>query len=390
MIQLDRKRFSRALGLANAAIERRNCIPALGGVRATANEAFVLEGSDLDNSTRVEMSYTGDHAAFTLTGAEGIRSAINLAGSDMVALSPEEDGRHVGIKSGRLSGELCTLAADDHPGADHIANEDFFADISGVELGQIARVTAAISTKQTRYYLNGICVRKIGEWLYRFAATDGHRLMMVDVPLPNAKGAIPDDTIIPRRWLGIALAQFSKAKTGVRLSYGPSIIPNSKGEDLAMEKKGSPRIRLSAEIEGMSFQLTGKLIDGTYPDYSRVIPANNDKVARMKRADLMQAIKSLSPLSTERTPAVKLIFGPGLVVIELDSPEVGKTWFEVPCEGNTPNGFWIRFNGRYLLEMLAALRGDEVELHLDDAGSPTLVVDPSDTAFRGVLMPMRV
>ncbi len=389
MITVDRKQFSRAIELAGTVIERQNTIPALGTVKAVANGLLALEGTDLDTSTRAEIAYTGDTGTFCISSAAGVRSAVNAAGGEAVSLKPG-DGNKLRIECGSLASNLAgNIDADDHPGAEPVSEEIFGCDIGTGEMAQIARVAAAISREKTRYYLNGICVSKVGEWLYRFAATDGHRLMWVDVPLPGATGEIPDATIIPRRPLEIAFNRFAKAKEAVRLSYGYATARNRRDGKLEIERKGMPRLSLASDLGGVRFSLTTKLIDGTYPDYSRVIPTGNDKFATLRRADLVQAIHALTPLSTEKMRAIKFTFTKGKIGLSLNSPDFGDSTFDVAAEHNA-DGLTIGFNGGYMLAMLAALRGDEVRFALADAGAPTLITDPADTAFGSVLMPMRV
>jgi DNA polymerase III subunit beta len=390
MIEVNREQFAKAIDFAAATVSRRSTIPVLSMLKAKANGSLALEGSDLDTFTRAEIPYQGGEVEFLLPEPRKVRTAVNTAGSAEVRITP--DGNRVGVVAGQLDSSLCTLPADDHPGADAIAYEDFGVDLGAAELRQIARVVPAISTEETRYYLNGVAVFKVGDWLYRFVTTDGHRLMMVDVPLPNATGALPDGTIIPRRWINIALQHFIRAKDGARLTYGRTMVRNSgEGKTLPVETPGAPRITLSAKRDGATISLTGKLIDGTFPDYTRVVPSESAVVLRINRADLAHAINSLTPLSTGKTRAVKFdLSKPDKLTVSLHSPDIGESRFEVACEHNAPGAFTFGLNGQYALDMLGSFTGDEIVFGMMDAASPILINDPADTAFRGVQMPMRV
>ena len=396
MIEVNRKLFAQALDFAAMTIEKRSTVPVLSTLKATANGVFTLEGSDLDNFTRVEIPYDGDEATFCLPSPRKVRSAINAAGSDVVRLTPisreESRGPRLSVNAGQLDSELLTQHADDHPGSDSIAFEEFAADLGEAELRQIARIIPAISTEETRYYLNGIAAFKVGDWLYRFVSTDGHRLMMVDIPLPNATGVLPEGTMIPRRWVNIALQHFTKAKDGARLTYGKTMVRNSGGgTTLPVEAPGSPRITVAANRDGAAISLTGKLVDGTYPDYTRVVPQESPVVMRIPRADLAHAINSLTPLSTDRTRAVKLdLSRPGVLKVSLRSPDVGDSSFEVICEHNAPADFAVGVNGQHLLDLINALKGDEIEFGMTTDDAPILITDPADPAFRAVQMPMRI
>jgi DNA polymerase-3 subunit beta len=388
MINVNRKLFSRALDLAATTVITRGSIPILANLKVTANGALRLEGTDLDNWSCVELAYEGETGSFTLPQPRMVRTAMNTAGGDVVELGQGEEDT-VAVRSGRLNSSLKALPVADFPTPDRIGFEDFSATIGATEFKQIARVMAAISNEETRYYLNGVCVRKIGDWMYQFAATDGHRLMVVDVPLPDAAGVLPDNIIIPRQWLNIVMARLSKAKAGAKLTYGRNAISNAEGPDFPLQS-GGPRIALRGELEGITFSVTGKLIDGTYPDYTRIVPTSLNYAALMRRGDLAQAVHTLSALTFSKYRSVKLTFSPDKVKVELISPDLGQSVFDIEAQHDLPGDLVIGLNGNYLLRMLEALSGDEVVLNIDDSAAPVLVIDPADTAFKGVLMPVRV
>ncbi len=260
-------------------------------------------------------------------------------------------------------------------------------------LAQIARIVPAISTEETRYYLNGINVRKLADWTYRFAATDGHRLMMVDVPLPDAEGELPESFILPRRFVTIALSSFAKVEEGRAWRVGYSAPSNEAPKTLEPERRGLPRVSLAGEASGLRLELGSKLIDGTYPDYQRIIPGELRHVVRCDAAALAKAVHSLQPLAREKTRAVKLTFGERRLRLRLYSPDIGESTFEVPAEYQMPEDASIGLNARYLLDILSSLKGQEVEIACGGyavGAEPLVITDPADTAFKAVLMPMRV
>lgn len=387
MITVNRKQFARALDLAAATVVNRGNIPILANLKVTANGSLRLEGADLDNWTCAEMPYEGEAADFTLPQPRMVRTAINQAGSNAVTLNPNGDNA-VGLNAGRLDSTLTSLPAADFPHTPRITFEDFSATLGEGEFKQIRRIMAAISTEDTRYYLNGVCVRRIGDWTYQFCATDGHRLMIVDVPLPDAKGALPDNTIIPKQWLTVIMARLAKAKEGAKLTYGRVPVANKANPDLPLEP-GGPRIALRADLDGITYSVTGKLIDGSYPDYSRIIPSGNQYSLRVRRAELVQAIHALAALTFSKYRSVKLTFAPGKLGVELATPDLGRSAFDLEASHDLPEDFAIGLNGNYLLAMLDALTGDEVVVGMDDKAAPVVVTDPADTAFKGVLMPVR-
>lgn len=387
-IAIERRHFNQAVKLAGLAIDQRSAIPILSTLKATANGSFALEGADLDMFTRIEVPYIGDHGTFCLPAPARIAAMVGAAGSELVTFQPKEDNK-LGLVSGALTAELNSYAADDFPGMDSIAEERFGADLGGGELAQLVRIMPAISTEETRYYLNGICVWHLGDWTYRFAATDGHRLMLVDIPMPGANGELTGMPILPKRFLTRALAAFAASKDAVRLSWGPKVARNERGEQLELPETGN-RLSLAGVLRDARLTITTKLIDGTFPDVMRVVPTEIKHSAVVARRELAQAVNALTPMGSKGIRAVKLTFLASKLSVSLVSAEMGSARFSIACDHAAPDGFEIGFNGRYLLDALGALRGDEAVLGLGDSGSPTLISDPADTAFRCVLMPMRV
>lgn len=387
MIALSEKQFHKAATFASSVIGRRNTIPVLTMLKVTANGSLALEGTDLDMHARAVMPYDGDETEFLLNEPRKVLSAIKRAGAETVSFAK---GESLEMEAGELTANFgWTIPAEDFPSDNGIAEETLGATVGADFFAMLHRVRPAISKEETRYYLNGIFIRKVADWLYRLVATDGHRLFMADVPLPDATGELGDGVIIPRRAIERALSAFSKAADGVRFSVGRSALSNQKDKTLSPGGAAS-RAGFSAEIGGIKMALTTKLIDGTYPDYARVIPTECTFTIRLNRAALIKAVKSLTPLATDKTRAIRIAAEKGRVLIELHSPDIGKSRFPVAAEHKAPKEFYFGLNARYLLEALNALTGEEVEFGLTDASAPLTITDPADTAFKIVQMPMRI
>lgn len=394
----DRREFARALDIAATVIDRGARIPILETVKVTANGKLRLDATDLDTTAMIELGYSGEaQEPFALRGVSQVARAIRQVGAETVDLALAGEGKDARAKiaSGALAASIATLPADDWPTMERVAFEEFGCELGVDALAQIARVMPAMSGEETRYYLNGICVEQIGDWLWRFVATDGHRLMIADVSLPGAEGAIPARTIIPRRFIVTVMRHFARGgKEPVRLTYGPAGRPNRPDDTLAPEAKGSPRIAVAGTVGGLRLTLTSKLIDGTYPDYTRVIPGGVEKAVRMKRTELLAAIRALTPLSTMKTRAVRLDAREGSVRISLECPEIGGAHVDVAAGHGFAAGAKIAgFNGQYLVDCLTAFNGEEIDFQWareGTPGEPCTLRDPADTGFFCVLMPMRV
>ena len=233
----------------------------------------------------------------------------------------------------------------------------------------IERTQFAISTEETRYYLNGIYFHAIeseGSLKLRAVATDGHRLARAELEAPSGAEGMPG-IIIPRK----TVAELQK------LVDDPDIAVTIELSDT--------KIRFTIG----SVVLTSKLIDGTFPDYQRVIPSGNDKKLTIDRQSFASAVDRVSTISSERGRAVKLTIADGQLTLTVNNPDSGSATDELAADYDS-DPIEIGFNAKYLLDITAQLSGTEAIFMLADAGSPTLVRDTGDANALYVLMPMRV
>ena len=227
----------------------------------------------------------------------------------------------------------------------------------------------AISTEETRYYLNGIYLHatKNNEVpVMRAVATDGHRLARMEMVLPEGAAGMPG-IIVPRKTILELrkLAEESDSEVQVALS--------------------ETKIRFTLGAAS----LTSKLIDGTFPDYDRVIPANNDKILEVDCKTFAEAVDRVSTISTEKSRAVKLAIETGSLVVSAASPENGTATEELEVR-YISSPIEIGFNSRYLLDITEQIDGEGAQFAMADASSPTIVRDSADGSALYVLMPMRV
>jgi DNA polymerase-3 subunit beta len=237
--------------------------------------------------------------------------------------------------------------------------------------GLIDRTRFAISTEETRYYLNGIFlhVKEVdGTRMLRAVATDGHRLARVEEPLPEGAGSMPG-VIVPRK----TVAELRK---------------------LLDEMTGEIEVALSEtriQFKLGTVQLTSKLIDGTFPEYERVIPRDNDKTLRVGKSDFATAVARVAAISTERSRPVKLSLARDLLVLSASSPDQGTATEELDSDHvkYEAGPLEIGFQARYLNDITDQIDG-EVEFRFSDGAAPTIVQDAGDASALYVLMPMRV
>jgi DNA polymerase-3 subunit beta len=269
------------------------------------------------------------------------------------------------IVAGRSRFNLSTLPRDDFP---VIAEGELPTrfELPAATLRQIIEKTRfAISTEETRYYLMGIFLHVIDEQM-RAAATDGHRLARVTVPKPDGADGMPD-VIIPRKAVAELYRLLEELDGTVEISLSPTKI----------------RFGLGSAI------LTSKLIDGTFPDYNRVIPIGNDKLLKLDPKSFSAGVDRVSTIASEKTRAVKISVERDKVTLSVTSPENGVATEELAADYGS-DGIEIGFNARYLLDILGEIDGDTVEVHLADAAAPTLLRESDKSNALYVLMPMRV
>ncbi|WP_375427271.1 DNA polymerase III subunit beta [uncultured Sphingomonas sp.] len=366
---IERATLLKGLSHVQSVVERRNTIPILSNVLLDARDgALRMMATDLDLQINESVAADVDQpGAITVSAHTLFDIARKLPEGSQVQLAAA-DGRMT-IMAGRARFSLGTLPRDDFP---VIAEGELPTkfELPAETLKQVIDKTRfAISTEETRYYLNGIFFHiseDAGQPVLKAAATDGHRLARVTMPRPEGSDGMPD-VIVPRK----CVAELRKLLDEVDGSVGVSLSPTKIRFDLGQAV------------------LTSKLIDGTFPDYSRVIPTGNDKILRLDPQSLKESVDRVATIATEKTRAVKMALDRDKVTLSVTSPENGTAAEEVPGD-YTSSSFEIGFNSRYLLDILGQIDGDTVEVHLNDAAAPTLIRENDKSAALYVLMPMRV
>jgi DNA polymerase III subunit beta len=368
---IERATLLKGLSHVQSVVERRNTIPILSNVllEAASGGGLKLMATDLDLQIVETVEAAVDVAGATTVSAHTLFDIVRkLPEGSQVQLSAAE-GKML-VTAGRARFNLATLPRDDFP---VIAEGDLPTkfELPAATLRQIVDKTRfAISTEETRYYLNGIYVHTAEDGadgpVLKAAATDGHRLARVTVPQPEGASGMPG-VIIPRK----CVAELRKLLDEVDGSVDVSL--------------SGTKIRFGLG----SATLTSKLIDGTFPDYSRVIPTGNDKLLKIDPKSFMEGVDRVATIASEKTRAVKMTLDRDKITLSVTSPENGTAAEEVPGL-YTALGFDIGFNARYLMDILGQIESDEVEVHLADAAAPTLIRESDKAPALYVLMPMRV
>jgi DNA polymerase-3 subunit beta len=370
-VTVERAALLRSLGHVHRVVERRTTIPILSNVLLRAAQGGLqLKATDLDIEVTETIPADVATAGSTTVPAHVIYDIVRkLPEGAQVSLEIAGDGGQMQIRSGRSRFMLQALPESDFP---DLAAGDLphrFA-LPPADLKRLIDKTQfAISTEETRYYLNGIFFHTLDAGagpVLRAVATDGHRLARVELPAPQGSDGMPG-IIVPRK----AVAEIQK-------------LVEDGGESVEVELSPA-KIRLT--FGGVV--LTSKLIDGTFPDYQRVIPTGNDKQLVVERADFAKAVDRVSTISSERGRAVKLSLTDGRLTLSVNNPDSGSATEEIEVTYDS-GALDIGFNARYLLDITGQLDGDTALFRLADPGSPTVIQDRDGAPALYVLMPMRV
>jgi DNA polymerase III subunit beta len=370
-VTLERNHLLKSLGHVHRVVERRNTYPILANVLITASgEGLDLRATDLDiEVTETAPAMTDTPGATTVPAHTLFEIVRKLADGAEVRLETE-GGERMTISSGRSRFELSCLNPDGFPDLKPDEFTHTFS-IAATALGElIERTQFAISSEETRYYLNGIYFHTIeaGEAVVmRAVATDGHRLARAEVPAPDGSAGMPG-IIVPKK----TVAEVQKLLEGV--------------EDEVKIELSETKIRFT--VDGVV--LLSKLIEGTFPDYERVTPKNNDKRMEVDRAGFATAVDRVSTIASDRGgKAVKLVASNDMLELSVTNPDHGTASEEIAVSFAFEN-FEIGFNARYLLDIITQIRSDNAVFLFNDSGSPTLVQEDGEISALYVLMPMRV
>ena len=370
-LTIERSDLLNALSHVQNVVERRNTIPILSNVLMEAKGSEVtFVATDLDieavDSADAQVTEEGAVTAHAGTLFDVVRKLP--AGAD-VELELNQENKRLSIRSGRSQFALPTLPATDFQTMTGDDSAIQFKVGAGDLRRLIDKTRFAISTEETRYYLNGVYLHVAdseADKVLRVVATDGHRLALADCPAPEGAGGL-SGVIVPRKAISEVRRLIDQADDDVDIAVSEAKIVFRAGRAV----------------------LTSKLIDGSFPDYARVIPKGNDKSLVIDNKSFEAAVDRVSTVSAERSRSVKLSLEPGKLILAVNSAETGQGHEEIECDYQA-DPMEIGFNAKYLLDVTAQIEAEDAEFMLNDPASPALILDPGDPACRYVLMPLRV
>jgi DNA polymerase-3 subunit beta len=370
-VTLERNHLLKSLGHVHRVVERRNTYPILANVLLKAGDGGIdLRATDLDIEVTEKVPAMVGTAGTTTVPAHTLYEIVRKLADGAEVKLETTGGDQMLLSSGRSRFNLACLSPDSFPDLKSGAFTHSFSISAALLRELIERTQFAISNEETRYYLNGIYIHTIesgGTTYLRAVATDGHRMARAETEAPAGAKGMPG-IIVPKKTVGEVQKLLEGADGDVQVEVSDTKIRFTLG----------------------SVVLLSKLIEGTFPDYERVTPKNNDKAMNVDRASFATAVDRVSTIASERGgKAVKLSMKDGNLELSVTNPDHGTASEELAVEFE-PESFEIGFNARYLLDIIAQIRSDNAVFLFNDAGSPTLVREDGETKALYVLMPMRV
>ena len=373
-LKIGAQDLSRALARSQGIVEKKSTMPILSHVLLEAKKGDQLHVS----ATDLDIAVSGEHKCEVLKEGAMAVSAKHLY--EIVKALPEASvtlkkaaNNYLEVKSGPSEFRIVGLPAEDFPAHPRYDKVHFVPIEAATLLRLIDRTAFAVSSDETRYNLNGVFFETSADGI-RLVATDGHRLSMADSKL-DGDFKLKKGVILPKKGL------YELRKLVAEASDAAEEAPQG---DLGF-------VESSAIFRRPGVVLVMRLIEGTFPDYRQVIPKAGEKVVSLGRQRLLETLRRVSLLSSDKAHAVKFELGKGLLRVLSQNPDLGEAREDVPVEYQG-EPLKIGFNARYLIDVLGVLDSDDVTLELADDLSPGVMrpVGESAAHYTAVVMPMRI
>ncbi|KEJ97108.1 DNA polymerase III subunit beta [Pseudosulfitobacter pseudonitzschiae] len=370
-ISIERAALLKAVSQAQSVVERRNTIPILANVLIEAEGSDVMfRATDLDIEVVDKAPAQVERAGATTVSATTLHEIVRkLPDGALVTLTADAAAGRLTVEAGRSNFSLATLPKEDFP---VMASSEYASNFSidAVKLRRLFdKSKFAISTEETRYYLNGVYMHvSTGEdgKVLRCVATDGHRLARIDTDLPAGADEMPG-VIVPRKTVGELRKLLDDDDMKIAVSVSET------------------KVRFATP----DITLTSKVIDGTFPDYTRVIPQGNTRKLEVDASDFARAVDRVATVSSERSRAVKLQLDEDRLILSVNAPDSGAAEEELAVSYNDER-LEIGFNAKYLLEIASQVDRENAVFMFNSSGDPTLMREGNDMSAVYVVMPMRV
>lgn len=368
---IEKEVFIKALARVQGIVEKKNTIPILANVLIEASDnQIMLTATDLEVGMKTSYPATTQNPGKITVSAKKLFEIIKELPEKEIFFHAKENS-WIEIRCDKSLFNIVGLSADEFPFFPQIEKEQFVQLPSDCLKSMIEKTSFSMSNDESKYNLNGLYLRSLEEneqQILRFVATDGHRLSLIQMPMecshidPLVKGVI-----LPRK--GVLELRKIAEEGGDNVHFG--FMDNN-----AIVKKEQTVVVM-------------RLVDGEFPDYSRVIPRNNDHKAVIPRPEFLHALRRMSILSSEKSKGVKIDFRENRLFISSSNPEFGDAHEDLEI-AYADEELSIGFNARYLIDILSVMDDEKIALQLKDQLSPGLIAPENNSNYLAVIMPMRL
>lgn len=363
--------FLKALQKVQGIIETRKTMPILSNVLIEASRGKIeITATDLEVGMKSSYSASVTEDGKITVSAKKLYEIIKELPEEDIFFSTREND-WVDLQCGKARFNIVGLSSEEFPSLPETGDTGYLRLNSSTLNNMVEKTIYAICQDETKYNLNGIFFKTVEEnekICLKLVATDGHRLSVSQSDFSGDTGKeLSNGVIFPKKGI-FEIKKLSEDGTGdIQLSFADNNSVIRKDDTI----------------------LIMRLVDGEFPDYTRVVPVNNDKVATINRSDFLHSLRRMSILSSDKFKGVRLELQSGTMEISANNPELGEAHenMEVSYNGETTA---IRFNARYLIDVLSVVEDDEIELHLKDELSPAILKPMNTKDFISVIMPMRL
>jgi DNA polymerase III subunit beta len=369
--RIDKETFLKALQKVQGIVERRNTMPILSNVLIEAlPDRLNITATDLEvgmkSSYPVEVVKEGKITVSAKKVYEIIKEL-----SDEKILFSTKDNDWVEIRCGKALFNIVGLSSEEFPYFPKVNEESFIRLGSAILSEMIEKTSYAICHDETKYNLNGVLVKVVeedGRVILRMVATDGHRLSIAEKELSGTVSReLAKGIIFPKKGIFELKKMTEEMDEDLLLGFM---------DNNAVIKKGNTVVVM-------------RLVDGEFPDYTKVVPANNTRSVRVNRELLLHSLRRMAILSSEKFKGIKFDIKPGLMEISSSNPELGEAREELEID-YAGDPLTSRFNARYMIDVLSVLQEAVIELLFKDELSPAIMKPADSAGFLSVIMPMRL
>lgn len=380
-LTITKSEFLRGLGRIQSIVEKRNSMPILANVLLDApkkgkDSRLILSATDLEVGVRSQHPADVAGPGALTVSAKKLFEIVRELPDEKIELEGTTSS-YLEIRCNRSRFTLAGTAAEEYPTLPEFSPEKTVPMPAAILSAMIECTMYAASVDETRYNLNGVYFEVLGnpaggssdgQGLIRMVATDGHRLACVDRTIEGDASALTSGVIIPRKGLGELKRLVDEVDAEeIELAFG---------SQSGLARKGD-------------VSLVMRLIEGEFPNYGQVIPKDLGRHLVLSTDVLVQSVRRVALLSSERSRAVKLELGQGQLVISSNNPDLGDAREELDVDYGG-DSLTVGFNARYLLDAVSAIRSKEVRLSFQDELSPCRITPPEDENTLAVVMPMRI